>query len=299
MVPPKPTWGVRWRGIRRGLLLVQKVGVPESELGNVAGLVERSMNASLKRLGLDHVDLFQLHNTIGEADRHGMLTAAQVLEEVVPAFEKLKDAGKTRYLGLTAKGDTEQLHQLVQCNAFDSAQVFYNLLVPSAGEPALEGYPAEDFSQLLRVCADNGVGAIGVRVLAGGALSGIEDRHPLGMPSVQPIGSPTDYATDVKRALRFSPLIDEGFAESLPELAVRYAISNPDLPTTEIGIATIEQLQIAAKAVNRGSLNTEALARVKSVQAEFVTSRMSLLDYRRTGMEKGTVITKVPIPVLF
>ena len=92
------------------------------------------------------------------------------------------------------------------------------------------------------------------------------------MPSVQPIGSPTDYATDVKRALRFSPLIDDGFAESLPELAVRYAISNPDLPTTEIGIATIEQLQIAAKAVNRGSLNTEALARVKSVQAEFVTS---------------------------
>ena len=177
--------------------------------------------------------------------------------------------------------------------------MFYNLLVPSAGEPALEGYPAEDFSQLLRVCADNGVGAIGVRVLAGGALSGIEDRHPLGMPNVQPIGSPTDYATDVKRALRFSPLIDEGFAESLPELAVRYAISNPDLPTTEIGIATIEQLQIAAKAVNRGSLNTEALARVKSVQAEFVTSRMSRLDYRRTGMEKGTVITKVPIPVLF
>ena len=117
MVPPKPTWGVRWRGIRRGLLLVQKVGVPESELGNVAGLVERSMNASLKRLGLDHVDLFQLHNTIGEADRHGMLTAAQVLEEVVPAFEKLKDAGKTRYLGFTAKGSTEQLHQLVQCNA--------------------------------------------------------------------------------------------------------------------------------------------------------------------------------------
>ena len=111
-------------GNTQGIIVSSKVGVPESELGNVAGLVERSLNASLKRLGLDHVDLFQLHNTIGEADRHGMLTAAQVLEEVVPAFEKLKDAGKTRYLGFTAKGGTEQLHQLVQCNAFDSAQVF-------------------------------------------------------------------------------------------------------------------------------------------------------------------------------
>lgn len=258
-------------GNSEGIVVSTKVGLPDSELGNIPDWVEQSLNASLERLRLDHVDLFQLHNTIGEPDRHGMITATQVLNEVIPAFEKLRDAGKTRYLGFTAKGDTEQLLALVKSDQFDSAQIFYNLLVPSAGEPALPGYPAEDFKQLLHESAAHGVGAIGVRVLAGGALSGTEDRHPLGMEKVSPIGSNTDYATDVQRALRFSALIDDGVVESLPELAVRYVISNPVLPTTEIGIATLEQLQLATAAINRGPLSEETLSRVKSIQAGLVT----------------------------
>lgn len=252
-----------------GIIVATKAGVPQTELSNVGNLVEQSLHASLKRLGLDHVDLFQLHNTINEADRHGTITATQVLEEVLPVFERLRDAGKTRYLGFTAKGDVAQLHELVQSGRFDSAQIFYNLLVPSAGEPAMPDYPADDFRQLLDVSAEHGVGAIGVRVLAGGALSGREQRHPLGMPNVAPIGSPTDYATDVQRALQFQPLVDQGFAKSLPELAVRYAISNPQLPTTEIGIATLAQLQLAAEAVNRGALDADALAAVRDIQAGF------------------------------
>ena len=64
-----------------------------------------------------------------------------------------------------------------------------------------KNYPADDFRQLLDVALDNGVGTIGVRVLASCALSGSEARHPLGMSSVEPIGSETDYATDVQRAL--------------------------------------------------------------------------------------------------
>jgi L-galactose dehydrogenase/L-glyceraldehyde 3-phosphate reductase len=253
-----------------GIIVATKVGVPQAELGKVGQLVEESLHASLKRLRLDHVDLFQLHNTIDEADRHGTINATQILEEIVPVFEKMRDAGKTRYIGFTAKGDVAQLHQLVESGRFDSAQIFYNLLVPSAGEPALANYPADDFKQLLDVSADNGVGAIGVRVLAGGALSGREERHPLGMPKVAPIGSPTDYATDVKHALKFSSLIDDDFASSLPELATRYVISNPILPTTEIGIATLEQLQLAADAVNKGPLADEALKRIRDIQASLV-----------------------------
>ncbi|OED40083.1 hypothetical protein AB833_12955 [Chromatiales bacterium (ex Bugula neritina AB1)] len=258
-------------GNSNGLIISTKVGVKQQELPDAGSVVEESLNSSLKRLRLDQVDLLQLHNTIGDADRHGTITARQVLEDVIPAFEKQRDAGKTRYLGFTAKGNIEQLLELVQSGRFDSAQVFYNLLVPSAGEPFIPGYPAEDYRQLLHVCADHGVGAIGVRVLAGGALSGTENRHPLGMPEVEPIGSETDYATDVQRALRFSSLITEGFAESLPELSVRYAISNPVLPTTEIGIATLEQLQLATAAVNRGPLPAQALTRIKEIQQGLTT----------------------------
>ncbi len=252
-----------------GIVVSTKVGLGNDDLTDIAGAVARSLDASLTRLKLDYVDIFQLHNTLGRPDFRGTLNVEQVLDDVIPAFEKLKDAGKTRFLGFTAKGEAEDLHKLVKCGAFSSAQVFYNLLVPSAGEAVPAGYPADDFHQLLDAALDNGVGAIGVRVLAGGALSGSEARHPLGMPAVEPIGSETDYATDVQRALQFTPLVEAGHAASLPELAVRYVISNPALPTTEIGIATLEELQQAAAAINKGPLSDDALAQIRTVQAGF------------------------------
>ena len=54
------------------------------------------------------------------------------------------------------------------------------------------------------------MGVINIRVLAAGALSGTEDRHPLGSPSVEPIGSGGSYRTDVERARRLEPLIARG-----------------------------------------------------------------------------------------
>lgn len=257
-----------------GIVVSTKVGLGDNDLTNVAGAVAQSLDASLTRLKLDHVDIFQLHNTLGRADFRGTLKVDQVLDDVIPAFEKLRDAGKTRFLGFTAKGDADDLHKLVKSGAFSSAQIFYNLLVPSAGEAVPADYPADDFGQLLDVAMDNGVGSIGVRVLAGGAMSGSEARHSLGMPSVDPIGSETDYATDVWRALQFMPLVEAGHAAKLTELAMRYVISNPALVTTEIGIATLEELQEAASAVNRGPLSDEALAQIRKVQAGFAASTL-------------------------
>lgn len=61
-------------------------------------------------------------------------------------------------------------------------------------------------------------------------------------------------------------MVEAGFATSLPELALRYAISNPDLQTIEVGIATLEELQQAAAAVNRGPLPRAATERIKEIQ---------------------------------
>lgn len=259
-------------GNKDGLVVSTKVGLNQADMDDVAGAVGRSLEASLKRLRLDHVDLFQLHNTIGEPDPRGLMTVERVLNEVLPAFDKLREAGKTRFLGFTAKGSAEDLHALVNSDRFDSAQVFYNLLVPSAGEPVASGYPADDFGELLVAASAHGVGAIGVRVLAGGALSGSEVRHPLGMPEVKPIGSNTTYAEDVARALAFQPLVDAGVASDLPELAIRYVISNQILPTTEIGIATLEQVQSATAAVNKGPLPDDALAEIRTIQRQFASA---------------------------
>ena len=100
-----------------GIVVSTKAGIAADEMGDIAGAVARSLDASLARLKLDHVDLFQLHNTLGAKDKvapeRGVLDADMVLSEVVPAFEKLRDAGKTRFLGFTAKGDADDLHRLV------------------------------------------------------------------------------------------------------------------------------------------------------------------------------------------
>ena len=71
----------------------------------------------------------------------------------------------------------------------------YNLLNPSAGMKLPSNYPAQDYGNLIERARASGVGTIGIRVLAGGALSGVETRHPLGMPSVDPLGSASSYAT--------------------------------------------------------------------------------------------------------
>lgn len=252
---------------RDGIIVSTKVGLKQADGADLASAIRASLEASLSRLKQDHVDIFQLHNRLGENIENGEMPADMVINEVVPAFMKLRDEGKIRFLGFTANGDTDTAHRLIESECFDSAQIFYNILVPSAGEAIPAGYPSQDYRQMIDAAGRHGVGSIGVRVLAGGALSGKEARHPLGAQSVAPIGSGQDYATDVRRALRFEALVAAGHCESLPELAIRYAISNSALSTTEIGIATLGEFQQAVAAVNAGPLPAEALAEIKEIQA--------------------------------
>ncbi len=252
---------------RDGIIVSTKVRLAANDLTDPATAIRTSLETSLRRLRQDHVDIFQLHNTIGAETCDDTLSADFVLSEILPAFETLRDAGKARFIGFTANGDTDALHAVTTSGRLHAAQIFYNLLVPSAGEAMPQGYPAQDYRKLLNVAHDNGVGAIGVRVLAGGALSGRTERHPLGMPIVAPIGSNTDYETDVARGLQFMPLIEAGFVETLPELAIRFAVSNMLLPTTEIGIATLEELQKAAHAINKGPLPKDALDQIRNIQS--------------------------------
>ena len=247
-----------------------KVRLPAADFGRIEAAVTESLDGSLGRLGLDHVDIFHLHNAITVGGGDDTLSAAQVLGEVVPAFEKLRAAGKTRFLGITAVGDTEALHQVIDAQAFDSAQVSYNMLNPSAAEPLPAGYPAQDYLRLFDHTVKAGVGVVGIRVLAGGALSGSAARHPIASPPPEPIGSALSYGTDLERARRLAPLVSEGFAGSLPEAATRYAISHPAMGTILVGMATVEEFEAALAAVLKGPLPAAALQRLADLRAGFV-----------------------------
>ena len=258
------------KSLRPDIRVGTKVRIPSGERNRIAAAVTESLEASLARLQLDQVDLFQLHNHITAEGPESDLTPGMVLGEVVPAFERLREQGKTRFCGITAVGDTPALHEVADARVFDTAQVSYNLLNPSAGAAVARGYPAHDFGNLLAHTKAADMGVIAIRVLAAGALSGTEQRHPLGSPSVEPIGSGSSYRTDVDRARRFEPLVREGFADSLIELAVRFVVSHEAVSTALIGCSTLEHLEYAAAAANKGPLRREAIERIAAAQSRFV-----------------------------
>src|SRR3954451_18682581 len=244
-----------------------KVRVPPGE--SIADAVTTSLEGSLARLGLDRVDIFHLHNPITETGGETALSVRQVLDDVVPAFERLRQQGKIRFLGITALGDTAALRQVSDTNAFDSAQIVYNMLNPSAGEELPQNYPAQDYGRLFDHTKAAGVGVVGIRVLAGGALSGSAERHPIASPPPSPIGSAQSYDGDLKRAQRLMPLVKEGFAGSLTEAATRFCISHPAMGTILVGMATPQQFEDALTAAEKGPLPQAALDRLSALRQAF------------------------------
>lgn len=256
--------------LKPNIVLGTKIRIKPEERSDIAAAAAASLEASLQRLGRESVDLFQLHNIIAEDGEPLHLPADLVLNEVVPAFERLRQQGKTRYIGITALGDTASLKRVVAARAFDTAQVAYNILNPSAGATVPTGYPSHDYGNMLADMQAVGMGTIAIRVLAGGALSGVTARHPLGSQNVEPIGSARDYATDAARAMRLEPLVDEGHAGSLIDAGLRYVIAHAAISTVLVGYSTMEQLEYAAASIAKGPLSPAALARVEQLQSAFV-----------------------------
>ena len=246
-----------------------KVRLPPGEFGRIADTVRISLEGSLTRLRLDRVDIFHLHNPITEAGGGSALSVRQMLDDVVPAFERLRQQGKIRFLGITALGDTAALHQVIDARVFDSAQVVYNMLNPSAAEKLPPNYPAQDYERLFDHTDAAGVGVVGIRVLAGGALSGSAERHPIAGPAPEPIGSAMSYDADIDRARRLIPLVKEGFADSLTEAATRFALSHPAMGTILVGMATPQQFEDALAAAEKGPLPQAALDRLSALRQAF------------------------------
>ena len=247
-----------------------KVRLQPAEFSRIGQAITQSLDGSLQRLGMDHVDIFHLHNAITVDGDGESLSAARVLQEVVPAFEALRAAGKTRFLGITAVGDTTALHEVLDSGKFNSAQVSYNMLNPSAAQALPAGYPAQDYGRLFDHTVKAGVGVVGIRVLAGGALSGSTERHPIASPPPAPIGSALSYGTDLQRAQRLMPLVTEGYVATLAEAATRYAISHPAMGSILVGMATVDEFDASLAAVLKGPLSAAALARIEPLSRSFV-----------------------------
>jgi len=257
--------GAVLRELKSDVLIGTKVRLKSEELDQIGDAVIRSVEGSLRRLGRASVDLIQLHNRIGiqrqpERDQVGIPD----LDAVRGAFEALQQQGKVRFWGITGLGVSEALYETVATGGFQTIQVPYNLLNPSAGMSVPPAFPFQDYGQLIKRAAQQGMGVIAIRILAGGALSGTPARHPVASQSVNPIASEQAYSADVARAQRYTFLVEDGRMSNLVEAAIRFVVSKPDVSTALLGISSRDQLEQAVKHVERGPLSGDALEHIRA-----------------------------------
>ncbi len=257
--------GAVLRELGANVLLGSKVGLTQADLPRIEDAITASVHASLRRLGRGHIDVLYLHNPLARHGGRPEWAALTMLNfpSVLRTFERLQTDGKIRFFGMTALGDSDLLHEAVRSGGFHAMQTVFNLLNPSSGHPVPATFGFQNYDRLIDRAAEQGIGAVAIRVLAGGALSGTTDRHPTAATTVAPIASSPDYAADVAQAKRLQFLVDSRIVENLVEAAIRFALSNPELSTALVGISSLDQLEAAARYAGRGPLPGDVLARIR------------------------------------
>ena len=225
---------------RDEVVLATKVYYPMSERPNQGGLSRKhilaQIDASLKRLQTDYVDLYQIHRW----DYH------TPIEETLEALHDLVRAGKVRYLGASSMfawqfAQALYVAELHGWTRFVSMQNHYNLIY------------REEEREMLPLCRAEGVGVIPWSPLARGLLAGTRTRSG---------EAKTERARTDAFADRLYPLDDQDFeiadrvqkvAERLQvtpaQVALAWLLQQPGVTAPIVGTSKIQQLQEAVAAV--------------------------------------------------
>ncbi len=102
-----------------------------------------------------------------------------------------------------------------------------------------KGAPGQDYGRLLEKAKAADMGTIIIRALAGGALSGTEQRHPLAMQSGRSHRLGAQLRGDVARAKALEPQVRDSGSSNLTELAERFVIAHPAVSTMLVGYSTL------------------------------------------------------------
>ncbi len=220
-------------GRRDEVLLATKVRMPMGDGPNDAGLSRHHIisgcEASLRRLGTDYIDLYQVHEWDG-------LTP---LEETLAALESLMIAGKVRYVGASNYTSWQLMKALGTAQRlglpqFVSQQIYYSL----------QGREAE--YELIPLAVDQGLGVLVWSPLAGGLLSGKYRRNheaPAGSRQLTDWGEPPVYDQEgLYDIIEVLVSIGEQRGVSAAQIALAYILAKPAVTSLVIGARTDEQL---------------------------------------------------------
>jgi aryl-alcohol dehydrogenase-like predicted oxidoreductase len=196
--------------------------------------VLESCDASLKRLGTDHIDLYQVHSFDFETP----------LEETLRALDDLVRWGKVRYIGVSNFAAWQLTKALwvsdkAGLERFVSLQAYYSLV----------GRDLE--FELVPLCLDQGLGILPWSPLAGGFLSG-KYRKDAPMPEGRLKGQLGDFIPiNKERGYEVIEVLEEiakAKEASVAATALAWLIHKPGVTSVIIGARTMEQLQSNLKA---------------------------------------------------
>ena len=214
------------RGRRDEVFLATKLSGSDHSAEHMTNAVETSLRA----LGADHIDLYQLHSP----------SPAWPIADTMENLARLRDAGKIRYIGVS-NFSPEQTEDAMEYATIHSSQPRYNMMWRELEDDALP------------YCLENGIGVIPHSVLCKGVLGG---KHKPGHRFAQ---------DDERRLFNFfrGELFEQAYSvaqrldewardqgRDIVQLAIAWVLANPAVSSALVGAKSVEQVYHNAKAAD-------------------------------------------------
>jgi len=238
--------------------LSTKFQLDVENLVDVPAQIEARLRGSLARLKRTSVDVLQLHNRIGSKAGGRVMTVEQILGKngVADGLDRLREMGLIKHMGITAIGEAPSVCEVIRSGRFDSAQVYYNLLNPSAARKMPKAWTGHDLGGIIDACRATRVAVMAIRIFAAGIIA-TDERT--GRESV--LTANTSVAEDERKAKAVFDAIGTGEG-TRGQIALRFVLSNPDVSCAIIGSAELHHIDEALQAAERGPLPAGVLARL-------------------------------------
>lgn len=264
-------------------VITTKVEVRADNLGDIAGHVERSVDASLRRLRVDSVDVVQIHNgpVNQRANLQGRAYNILALEDylrpggAIEGLDRILKAGKTSHVGFICRGgDGTEVRRLIDTGRFQLINLVYTLLNPTASSLGAGVRASPDFGGVIEYAQAHGVGVAVYSPLAGGALTdhGLAGGGPHrlsqrgGGPPAGPFAQARARAQGQAARLAF---LSQPGKRTMAQVATRFILDHQGVTTVLGGFSDIAQMEEACAAIDHANLDDADMQRLTAAWQDF------------------------------
>lgn len=252
------------RSARHELVIATKAGYrmwpgPYGEHGSRAYLL-KSLDQSLGRLGLDHVDVFYSHR----------FDPATPLEETLGALATAVTSGRARYAGISSYSARRTQEALAVARDLGLRLVVHQPSYSMLNRWVERPEPAAGGASLLDVLDEAGLGTVAFSPLAQGLLTG---KYLTGVPAGSRASRggtlrPSVLTPELVGHLRALDAIARGRAQSLAQMALAWTLRDPRVTSVVLGASSVAQLDENLTALDRLDFSPEELAAIEEHAVE-------------------------------